>query len=88
MILKGLKSVFAVKDIRTKIIATLILVLVYKLLSVITVPGVDVNALQAIFVDDNWDAKNQGLSFFSALMWGGLSNFSVILMGLSPYIMQ
>jgi len=28
----------------------------------------------------------KGLSFFSALMWWGLSNFSIILMGLSPYI--
>lgn len=80
MALKGLKSVFAVKDIRKKIIATLLLVLVYKFLSVIPVPGVNTDGLSAIL------DQQKGLSFFSALMGGGLANFSIILMGLSPYI--
>ena len=80
MSFNGIKSVFAVKDIRTKIIATLLLVLVYKFLSVIPVPGVNTDGLSAIL------ESQKGLSFFSALMWGGLANFSIILMGLSPYI--
>ena len=80
MVFKGLKSVFEVKDIRKKIIATLVLVLVYKLLAVIPVPGVNTDGLAAIM---EWQ---KGLSFFSALMWWGLANFSIILMGLSPYI--
>jgi preprotein translocase subunit SecY len=82
MSFNGIKSVFAVKDIRTKIIATLLLVLVYKILAVIPVPGADTSAISSILDAD----KNQGLAFFSSLMWGGLSNFSIILMGLSPYI--
>ncbi|QFR38647.1 preprotein translocase subunit SecY [Candidatus Gracilibacteria bacterium 28_42_T64] len=80
MILKSIKSVFEVKDIRKKIIATLVLILVYKLLAVIPVPGVDTTGLAVIM------EQQKGLSFFSALMGGGLSNFSIILMGLSPYI--
>ncbi len=80
MILKHIKSIFEVKEVRKKIIATLLLVLVYKLLSVIPVPGVNTDGLQAIM------QQQAGLSFFSALMWGGLENFSIILMGLSPYI--
>jgi len=80
--IKSLKSVFEVKHVRKKIIATLLLVLVYKILSVIPVPGADTTKLASIFND--W--ANSGLSFFSALMWGGLSNFSIILMWLSPYI--
>ena len=80
MILNSIKSVFQNKNIKKKIIATLVLVLVYKVLSVIPVYWVDTSKLQAIM-----DA-NKGLSFFSALMWGWLSNFSIILMGLSPYI--
>ncbi|NVP17750.1 preprotein translocase subunit SecY [Candidatus Gracilibacteria bacterium] len=78
--IKSLKSVFGNKSIRKKIIATLLLVLVYKVLSVIPVYGVDTTKLAAII------EANKGLSFFSALMGGGLSNFSIILMGLSPYI--
>ncbi len=78
--IKSIKSVFEVKSIRKKIIATLSLVLVYKLLSVIPVPGVNTDWLKAIM------EQNQGLWFFSALMWGWLKRFSIILLWLAPYI--
>ncbi len=78
--IKSVKAVFGVKSIRKKIIATLLLVLVYKLLSVVPVPGVNTDWLKAIM------EQNQGLWFFSALMWWGLSRFSIILLWLSPYI--
>lgn len=78
--INSIKSVFAVKSIRKKIIATLLLVLVYKLLSVIPVPGINTEWLSTIIKEQKW------LSFFSALMWGGLKNFSIILLWLSPYI--
>ena len=78
--INSIKSVFAVESIRKKIIATLGLVLVYKLLSVIPIPGVNTEWLAAIM------DQQKGLSFFSALMWGWLANFSIILLGLSPYI--
>lgn len=78
--INSLKSVWWVTEIRKKIIATLLLVLVYKLLSVIPVPGVNTDWLKAMIDWQKW------LSFFSALMWWGLDHFSIILMGLSPYI--
>ncbi len=62
MFIKTLNSIFSIKDLRTKIIATLLLVLVYKFLSVIPIPGVNTDGLQAII-----DGQ-KGLSFFSALM--------------------
>jgi preprotein translocase subunit SecY len=60
--IKSIKSVFENKSIRKKIIATLVLVLVYKLLSIIPVPGVNTQGLSAIM------EGQKGLSFFSALM--------------------
>jgi preprotein translocase subunit SecY len=60
--IKSIKSVFENKSIRKKIIATLALVLVYKLLSIIPVPGVNTQGLSAIM------ESQKGLSFFSALM--------------------
>ena len=80
MAFNSIKSVFQNKGIRKKIIATLLLVLVYKVLSVIPVYWVDTSKLAAIMEANKW------LSFFSALMGWWLSNFSIILMGLSPYI--
>ena len=80
MITDIFKSIFSIKDLRKKIIATLLLVLVYKFLSVIPIPGVNTEGLGAII-----DGQ-RGLAFFSAIMGWGLENFSIILMGLSPYI--
>ena len=78
--LNHIKSIFLVNSLRKKIISVLLLVLVYKFLSVIPVPWVNTEWLKSIM--DN----NSGISFFSALMWWGLENFSIILMWLSPYI--
>lgn len=80
--LESIKWVFKIQSLRKKIVATLLLVLVYKVLATIPVPGVNTDGLAAIF---EWGA-NSGLSFFSALMWGWMNNFSIILMWLSPYI--
>ncbi|MBW7954749.1 preprotein translocase subunit SecY [Candidatus Gracilibacteria bacterium] len=80
MILDHMKSIFATKNLRDKIIAVLLLVLVYKFLSIIPVPGINTDGLKAVM------EQQSGLAFFSALMGGGLENFSIILMGLSPYI--
>lgn len=77
-----MKSIYSVKSLRNKITAILLLVLVYKLLWVITVPWVNKAALDSIFSSQS----SSGLSFFSDLMWGWLKNFSVVLMWLSPYI--
>lgn len=76
----SMKSIFAVESLRKKIIAVLLLVLVYKLLSVIPLPWVNTLALDAML------SQQTGLAFFSGLMWGWLENFSIILMWLSPYI--
>ncbi|MCK5678553.1 MAG: hypothetical protein KAH72_08785 [Flavobacteriaceae bacterium] len=51
--IKSLKSVFEVKHLRKKIIATLLLVLVYKVLSVIPVPGADTAQLASIFTTED-----------------------------------
>lgn len=80
MIVNTLQSIFSIKDLRKKIIATLLMVLVFKFLSVIPIPGVNTTWLAAIIEWQRW------LSFFSALLGWGLQNFSIILMGLSPYI--
>ena len=78
--IETIKSIWWNKSIRKKIIATLLLILVYKLLSVIPVYWVDTSMLWNILDQNKW------LSFFSALMWGWLEKFSIILMWLSPYI--
>lgn len=76
-------KIWRTEHIRHKIIATVALLAVYKLLATIPVPGVNSAALDqfAATLKDN-----QGLAFFGALMGGGLEHYSIILMGLAPYI--
>ena len=80
MILSTIKSIYNIQDLRKKIIVLLLLILVYRFLATIPMPGVNTEGLSAI-ID-----QQRGLALFSALMWGWLENFSVILMGLAPYI--
>lgn len=80
MITRTIQSIYKIRDLRKKIIAVLLLILVYKFLAVVPIPGVNTSWLAAII------EGQRGLAFFSALMGWGLENFSVILMGLSPYI--
>jgi len=75
-----IQTIWKNESLRKKIIAVLLLVLVYKFLSVIPVPGANTGLLVNIMENQS------GLAFFSALMGWGMENFSIILMGLSPYI--
>lgn len=62
MAFDGIKSIFKKENLRKKIIAVLLLTLVYKFLSIIPVPGVNPEGLKAVM------EQQSGLAFFSALM--------------------
>jgi len=65
MILKNISRIWSNEPIKKKIIFTIALVIVYKLLSVLPVPGVNVAALANL---NTFMQQNTGLGFFSALM--------------------
>ncbi len=75
-----LKQVFHSKEIRNKILFTLFIIVIFRLFSHIPVPGVNIDTIKSIL------ASNQLLGTFSLLTGGGLSRFSLMLMGISPYI--
>jgi preprotein translocase subunit SecY len=77
---KQLAQIWNSKELRNKILFTLGIILVVRLLAQITIPGADTNVIKGIF------ARNQLLGAFSLLTGGSAENFSIILMGLSPYI--
>ncbi|MBC7503915.1 preprotein translocase subunit SecY [Candidatus Gracilibacteria bacterium] len=79
----NLQKVWATEHIRQKIIFTVLMIAVYKLLSAIPVPGINVALLSAF--SEQLRANTQ-LAFFGSIMGGGLEQFSIILMGLAPYI--
>ncbi|MDD3066403.1 MAG: preprotein translocase subunit SecY [Candidatus Gracilibacteria bacterium] len=75
-----LKRIFQAPDLRKKILFTIFAIVIYRLVSHITVPGVDHTALAQLF------SQNELLGVFSILTGGSLQNFSIVLMGLTPYI--
>lgn len=71
---------FRIKELRRKIIITAIILVVYRIAAHIPVGGVDLAALQALF------QGNQLLGMLDIFSGGTLFNFSIISLGLNPYI--
>lgn len=77
--LSTMKNAFKVKDIRNKIFFTLFVLVVFRIGSYITVPGVNAKALQSV-------ASSGLVSILNMFSGGGLTNYSIFAMGVSPYI--
>ena len=76
------RNIFAIPDLRKRIIFTFMLLAVYRLGSHIPTPGVDPVALSEFF-----KAVNSGVFGFLDLFSGGaLSRLSVFALGIMPYI--
>lgn len=78
--MNAIKQIWHSKDLRKRILFTLGIVAVYRLMTHITIPAVNIDALQYVF------DQNSLLGAFSLLTGGSSENFSIVLMGLSPYI--
>lgn len=78
---KTLVNAWKVKDIRTKILYTLLLILLYRLGSYIPVPGVNATAIAATL--EEYVAVGGFMNLFTG---GAFSRYSLFAMGISPYI--
>ncbi len=78
---KTIANAFKIKDVRKKILLTLLLLLIYRLGCWIPAIGFNVSSLNA--------GMENGFNFFSLMNMvsgGALSNCSVLALGVSPYI--
>ncbi len=73
-------KIFRVKQLRSKIIFTTLIFLVFRIFAHIPVPGVDIASLKNLF------SQSQLLSLLDLFSGGTLANFSVMSLGLNPYI--
>src|SRR6266508_480469 len=78
--IEALIHFWQLKDLRTKILLTLGLLLIARILVFIPLPLIQVTALRELF------AQNAFLGFLNIFSGGGLQNFSIVTMGVSPYI--
>lgn len=74
------RNAFKIKDLRKKIIYTLLMLVVVRLGCQIPVPGVDASVLSEWFEDNN------SLDFFSQLTGGSFERMSIFALSITPYI--
>ena len=86
-------NAFKIKDLRKKILYTLLLIVVYRLGCAIPIPGIDYRLGCAIPIPGidtaAWAKQIEGLALFdfmSLLSGSALSQFTIFAMGISPYI--
>jgi preprotein translocase subunit SecY len=72
--------IFKDKELRKKILFVLGLLVVFRIAAHIPIPGIDAVALKNLFAD------NAILGLLNIFSGGGLSNFSLVALGIGPYI--
>ena len=79
--LKTISQAFKVAEIRSKIIFTLLMLVVFRIGSNIPVPGINRSALAQVFAGDT------GLfDLFDLFSGGAFSNFTIFALSITPYI--
>lgn len=80
ILLRTFTQAFAYKPIRRKLLFTLLMLVVFRFIAHIPAGGVDQGALRAFF------ATSPLLSLLDIFSGGTLANFSIMALGLNPYI--
>ncbi|MBR3514815.1 MAG: preprotein translocase subunit SecY [Lachnospiraceae bacterium] len=76
-------NAFKIKDVRKRLLYTLVALLIIRLGSQLPVPGVNRNYFADWFAQQTGDA----FSFFDAFTGGSFTSMSVFALGITPYIM-
>jgi preprotein translocase subunit SecY len=78
----GFKNITKIPELQKKILFTFLLLAVYRIGVHVPTPGIDTQALAALFEQ----AKNSLLGLFDMFAGGALSTLSVFALGIMPYI--
>jgi preprotein translocase subunit SecY len=75
-----LQRVWHTKEVRNDILFVLLILVIFRIGAHIPIPGIDTGNLRDFF------ASNQILGLINLLSGGGLENFSIMMLGVGPYI--
>lgn len=75
-----LALIWKTKDLRKKIVIVLGLLIITRILAHVPIPGIDPSGLSNLF------QSNQFLNLIDIFSGGGLTNFSIAMLGVGPYI--
>jgi len=79
-IISVIKRIWKIPDLKSRLLFTAVILIAFRLAAHIPVPGVDTRALHQLFT------KNQFLGLLDIFSGGTLANFSIMALGLAPYI--
>ena len=82
-LIQTFKNIWAIEELRQKISVTLILILIYRLGSHITLPGINPNLLDQAKLNSS-DTGLLGL--FNSFAGGAFTQASILALGIMPYI--
>ncbi|MFZ5917217.1 MAG: preprotein translocase subunit SecY [Chloroflexota bacterium] len=78
--LEALRNAFNLRDVRQRLLFTLGILVILRLAAHVPLPNVDVEAMRQVF------EQNQLLGLFDLFSGGAMSNFSIMALGVYPYI--
>lgn len=73
-------EIFKIPELRKSILFAILLLVIFRVAAHIPIPGIDSEALKRLFT------QNQFLGLINIFSGGGLENFSIVAMGVAPYI--
>lgn len=79
-LIEKLRLIFKDKSLRTRIFFILGILTISRLFAVIPIPGIDASRLQSFF------SGSEFLNLLNIFSGGGLSNLSIVMLGVGPYI--
>ena len=86
---KTIRNAWTIPDLRRKLLFTLLIIIVFRIGSVIPVPFIDTAALQEAMAPANSvtpEASNNMIAYLNTLSGGAFSNATIFAMGITPYI--
>lgn len=78
--LSKIKQSWKVKDVRRRILYTLMMILIFRIGTTIPVPGVDTSIISSLV------SGNSLLALYNMFTGGAFSNFTLFALGIGPYI--
>src|SRR5690625_2962784 len=83
---RTISNFIKVKDIRQKIVFTLLMLVIFRIGTHIPVPFTNSDVLKQIFETGPEDTTQNVFGFLNTFGGGALQNFSILAMGIMPYI--
>lgn len=79
-VIDRIARIWNLKDLRNKILFVFVMLVIFRFAAHVPIPGVNIENLKNLF------SQSQFLGLLNVFSGGALSNFSVVMLGVAPYI--